>query len=127
MILSSGPYELTNRGKKPCGLPQMLDGHVDEPGTQRPGFLARVFSVGLHDGPPCMVGRNRLAAARRAASRARPATPASKLRLWQFGRFRFPSSVWAATLQPPAQTGMKAQPSHSRHAAIASNRRDASV
>ena len=33
-----------------------------------------------------------------------------------------PSSVCAATEQPPAQTGMNAQSSHSFHAAILSNR-----
>ena len=37
-----------------------------------------------------------------------------------------PSSVCAATVQPPAQTGMNAQSSHSFHAAIASNRAAAS-
>ena len=42
--------------------------------------------------------------------------------MWQFGLSMLPSSVYAATVQPPAQTGMNAQSRHSFHADSASNR-----
>ena len=60
-----------------------------------------------------------------AAWRASVIKPASKLDLWQLGLFMSSSSVWAATLQPPAQTGMNAQSSHSFHAVMTSKRRAA--
>src|SRR5688500_7884112 len=60
-----------------------------------------------------------------AASRAMETTPASKLLLWQLGLFRSPSSEYEATVQPPAQTGMKAQSWHSFHADSCSNFRAA--
>ena len=43
--------------------------------------------------------------------------------LWQLGVSMSPSSLYAATVQPPAQTGMKAQSLHSSHAASASKSR----
>ena len=55
---------------------------------------------------------------------ARPRPPRSSV-LWQFGACMSPSSLWAATVQPPAQTGMKAQSLHSFQAASASNWRAA--
>ena len=36
--------------------------------------------------------------------------------LWQLGLSMLPSSLYAATVQPPAQTGMKEQSRHSCHA-----------
>src|SRR5687767_1970507 len=60
-----------------------------------------------------------------AASRAMETTPASKLVLWQLGLFRSPCSEYEATVQPPAQTGMKAQSWHSFQADNCSNFRAA--
>src|SRR5207247_3207844 len=45
-------------------------------------------------------------ASSRVASRASATSPASKLDLWQFGACMSPSSLCAATVQPPAHTGM---------------------
>ena len=90
----------------------MLDGDVDEPGTQRPLLLVCCFLGALHG---CLspfvqwVGRCQLkvASSRVAASRASEITADSKLRLWHVGRFMSPSSVCAATRQPPRTHGDK--------------------
>ena len=44
-----------------------------------------------------------------AASSANETSADSMLSLWQLGLCMVPSSLWAATEHPPAQTGMNAQ------------------
>src|SRR5687768_15538010 len=113
--------------KKVCvrtvGLPELVDHHVDEPWLERAPLLVVLL---LHRFLlpwllPNQLTRVDWGAAAAAASRAIVTSPASKLALWQFGAFRSPSSVCAATVQPPAQTGMNAQSSHCFQAASCSN------
>src|SRR6516225_2640236 len=93
-----------------ASLPQVVDDDVDEPGAERSALFGVLRLLALH------VTLRYATASSRAASRASAITPASKLGLWQLGACMSPNSLCAATVQPPAQTGMNAQSWHCSHA-----------